>query len=64
MDTKTADARADIYSMGCTLWYLLTAKVVYPADTQMKKVLAQRSLMKPTPMRSRGLVRFMSLRIR
>lgn len=40
VDTKTADHRADIYSLGCTLWYLLTGRNVYAAKTQMQKIMA------------------------
>jgi serine/threonine-protein kinase len=42
LNTKTADARADIYSLGCSLFYLLTSQAIYSGDTLMAKLLAHR----------------------
>ncbi len=42
LNTKTADARADIYALGCSLFYLLTGKATYDGDTLMAKLLAHR----------------------
>lgn len=42
LDTKAADARADIYALGITLWHLLTARPAYLGATAMAKLLAHR----------------------
>ena len=40
LDTKHADARADIYSLGATLNFLLTARPMLPGDTHGRKLQA------------------------
>jgi serine/threonine protein kinase len=47
VNTKLADARADIYSLGCTLFFLVSARVPFEGKTMVDKVLAHRS--KPVP---------------
>jgi serine/threonine protein kinase/formylglycine-generating enzyme required for sulfatase activity len=48
LSTKSADARSDIYSLGISLWYLLTARPVYEGDSLMARLLAHRETPPPS----------------
>ena len=41
-DTRQADARADIYSLGCTLHRILTGHAIFAGGSTMKRLLAHR----------------------
>lgn len=48
MATKAVDARADIYSLGATLWYLATGRPMYEAESMVKKLMAHQNAAIPS----------------
>jgi len=42
-DPRTADIRADLYSLGCTFHYLLTGQVLFPGGAWLDKLLKHRT---------------------
>jgi len=56
LNSKDVDTRADIYSLGCSLHYLLTGQPVYNGDSPMGKALAHRDSEIPALQESRNAV--------
>jgi len=52
-DTKHADARSDVYSLGCTLWYLLTGKRLYDGETMISRLMSHRTDALPSLVKAR-----------
>jgi hypothetical protein len=53
-DPHTADIRADIYSLGCTLYFLLTGKVLFAEAGELDKLLAHDEKTPPSLAAMRG----------
>jgi formylglycine-generating enzyme required for sulfatase activity len=48
-DCRHADIRADVYSLGCTLYHLLSGRVPFPGGTAIDKIL-QHASARPEPL--------------
>ena len=47
-DPRKVDIRSDLYSLGCTFYYILTGRPPFPGTSEMQKLLLHQSE-KPTP---------------
>lgn len=48
-DPRSADVRSDIYSLGCTLYHMLTGEPPYPEGTVLQKLLQHQGDEPPDP---------------
>lgn len=52
LDSIRADQRSDIYSLGCTLYYLLCAEVLFPSSSETKRLLDHQTA-PPPPLKAK-----------
>jgi serine/threonine-protein kinase len=52
-DASLVDTRADIYSLGCTFYYLLTGRPVFPGTSLMQKLMHHQQAEPPSVRESR-----------
>ena len=55
-DPRAADVRSDIYSLGCTLYHMLTGTAPYPGGTVLQKLLDHQGKNTPDPRARNGAV--------
>ncbi len=48
-DPRSADVRSDLYSLGCTLYFMLTGQPPFPDGTVLQKLLSHTSDERPDP---------------
>ena len=48
-DPRSADVRSDIYSLGCTLYFMLTGRPPFPDGTVLQKLLQHQGDEPPDP---------------